>query len=54
VAPVRVACRARVLRVEHDHLGGQKGMAAAIQRFDFLESLPSADQSIGQFAARQF
>ncbi|HEY6349391.1 MAG TPA: PilZ domain-containing protein [Candidatus Angelobacter sp.] len=42
VTPVRVACQARVLRVEHDSLSGQQGMAAAIQRFDFLEGeLPS-------------
>jgi PilZ domain len=41
VVPVRVACRARVLRVEQGDESGQRGMAAAIQRFDFLE----ADQS---------
>lgn len=41
VAPVRVACRATVLRVESDGVVGEKGMAAAIQRFDFLEG---ADQ----------
>lgn len=35
--PVRVACRAKVLRVERDQLSGQKGMAASIERFDFLE-----------------
>ena len=46
VAPVRVACRARVLRVEHDDLSGQKGMAAAIQRFDFLEADRPPDTSI--------
>lgn len=48
VAPVRVACRARVLRVEHDDLSGQQGMAAAIQRFDFLEAEPLPDASIEQ------
>lgn len=46
VAPVRVACRARVLRVEDDDLSGQKGMAAAIQRFDFLEADRIPDTSI--------
>lgn len=38
VVPVRVACHAKVLRIEQDELSGQKGMAAAIQRFDFLET----------------
>jgi len=43
LAPVRVACRARVLRVEQDSLSGQQGMAAAIQGFDYLETdRPSA------------
>lgn len=37
-AQVRVACRARVLRVETATDIGRKGMAAAIQRFDFLET----------------
>ena len=46
VTPVRVACRARVLRVENDDLSGQKGMAAAIQRFDFLEADQIPDTSI--------
>ena|ERR1700746_2760233 len=46
VAPVRVACRARVLRVEQDNLSGQQGMAAAIQRFDFLEADRIPDTSI--------
>jgi len=48
VTPVRVACRARVLRVEQDSLSGQRGMAAAIQRFDFLEAEQIPDQSIEQ------
>lgn len=47
VVPVRVACRARVLRVENDDLSGERGMAAAIQRFDFLEG-PEQDHSIEQ------
>ena len=38
VVPVRVACHAKVLRIEQDEFSGQKGMAAAIQRFDFLEA----------------
>lgn len=49
VAPVRVACRARILRVEQDELSGQKGIAAAIQRFDFLEASPNTSASIEQF-----
>jgi PilZ domain len=40
VVPVRVACRAKVLRVEMDEVGGNQGMAAVIQRFDFLEDTP--------------
>lgn len=48
VVPVRVACRARVLRVEQDNLSGQKGMAAAIQRFDFLEADNFMDQPVEQ------
>jgi PilZ domain len=48
VAPVRVACRAKVLRIEHDELIGLKGMAAAIQRFDYLEAAQSMDRSIEQ------
>ena len=48
VSPVRVACHARVLRVEHDDVSGQKGMAAAIQRFDFLEAEHPADTSLEQ------
>lgn len=48
VAPVRVACQARVLRVERDESNGQKGTAAAIHRFDFLEHSESATQSIEQ------
>jgi hypothetical protein len=46
LAPVRVACRARVLRVERNELNGQKGMAAAIQRFDFLEAAPLPEGSL--------
>jgi PilZ domain len=46
VSPIRVACRARVLRVERDELNGEKGMAAAIQRFDFLQAGHPADQTI--------
>jgi c-di-GMP-binding flagellar brake protein YcgR len=33
---VHVACRARILRVEEDH--GKTGIAAAIQKFDFLST----------------
>lgn len=47
VVPVRVACRAKVLRIEQDEGGGGKGVAAAIQRFDFLEA-PATDSSIEQ------
>lgn len=47
VVPVRVACRAKVLRVEHDEISGEKGLAAVIQRFDFLEE-PTPDRSIEQ------
>lgn len=46
VTPVRVACRARVLRVEQDDPAGPRGMAAAIQRFDFLEAEQLPDHSI--------
>lgn len=45
--PVRVACRAKVLRVEREEGSGERGMAAVIQRFDFLEG-PVPDQSIEQ------
>lgn len=45
LAPVRVACRARVLRVEQNELG-QKGMAAAIQRFDYLEAPQFPEESL--------
>lgn len=45
LAPVRVACRAKVLRVEQNELSGQKGMAAAIQRFDFLEASNLPDEA---------
>lgn len=48
VSPVRVACRARVLRVEHDDISGQNGMAAAIQHFDFLEAGRPPDASLEQ------
>jgi hypothetical protein len=47
VAPVRVACKARVLRVEPDDQSGTNGMAAVIHRFDFLEG-PDPDRSIEQ------
>jgi hypothetical protein len=46
MSSVRVACRARVLRVELNELNGQKGMAAAIQRFDFLEAAPPPNESL--------
>lgn len=46
VTPVRVACQARVLRVECDSLSGQQGMAAAIQRFDFLEVERPSDANL--------
>lgn len=46
VTPVKVACRARVLRVERDDLSGQQGTAAAIQRFDFLEADPPPGSSM--------
>lgn len=36
MVPVRVACRARILRVEYDEVSDQKGIAVAIQKFDFL------------------
>jgi hypothetical protein len=36
VGPIRVACAARIMRLEHDDLDGKKGVAAAIQKFDFL------------------
>lgn len=36
--PVRVACRAKVLRVEEQSETGSKGIAAAIRHFEFLES----------------
>lgn len=45
--PVRVACRAKVLRVEIGDPGNEKGMAAVIQRFDFLEG-PTLDRSLEQ------
>jgi PilZ domain len=48
VVPVRVACRAKVLRVETDEVGGSKGMAAVIQRFDFLEDTPLERKSTQQ------
>lgn len=51
VVPVRVACRARVLRVEQDEISGEKGMAAVIQRFDFLEG-PDPDHSVEQLLDR--
>ena len=38
--PVRVACHAKVLRIETDSFNGERGMAAAIQKFDFLEAEP--------------
>jgi len=41
--PVRVACHARILRIENDALDGERGMAAAIQRFDFLEAEPISE-----------
>jgi hypothetical protein len=47
LAPVRVACRAKVLRVEREDGSGERGMAAVIQRFDFLEG-PIPDRSIEQ------
>ncbi len=34
--PVRVACRAKVLRVESNEASSERGMAASIQGFDFL------------------
>lgn len=46
VTSVRVACRAKILRLEHDGSRGKKGIAAAIQGFEFLienESLQDAD-----------
>lgn len=49
VSPVRVACRARVLRVELDDISGQQGTAAAIQRFDYLEADHPPESSIQQF-----
>lgn len=52
IAPVRVACRARVVRVEKDEFSGQKGMAAAIQRFDFLEAIQTAGQPRKQFISQ--
>ena len=52
IAPVRVACRARVLRVEKDEFNGQKGMAAAIQRFDFLEAVQTVNRPMKQFINR--
>lgn len=48
VTPVKVACRARVLRVEHDDFSGQQGTAAAIQGFDFLEADQLAESSMQQ------
>jgi hypothetical protein len=45
-APVQVACRAKVLRVEHDAVSGQKGMAAAIQKFHHLGIEPTTHESI--------
>lgn len=35
---VQVACRAKVLRVEQDRVSGKMGIAAAMQKFDFLTS----------------
>lgn len=39
---VQVACRAKVLRVEQDQASGKMGIAAAIQKFDFLTNQDSA------------
>ncbi len=36
IGAIRVACHARVIRLEQDILGGKQGVAAAIQKFDFL------------------
>lgn len=36
VGPIRVACHARILRLEYDSIGSKQGVAAAIQKFDFL------------------
>ena len=36
VSPIRVACHAKILRLEQDMINGKKGIAVAIQKFDFL------------------
>lgn len=46
LAPVSVACRATILRVEMNELSGQKGMAATIEKFDFLEAASIPDESL--------
>lgn len=33
---IRVRCQGRVVRVDHDTDGGQVGIAAAIEQYDFL------------------
>jgi hypothetical protein len=43
VMPLRVACRVVILRVESDAETGQKGFAAAIQTFEFLNEAGAAD-----------
>jgi hypothetical protein len=35
---LRVRCRARVVRVEHDSVGRQVGAAALIEQYEFVES----------------
>ena len=35
-SPIRVACHAKILRLEQDNMSGKKGIAVAIQKFDFL------------------
>ena len=42
-AHVQVACRAKILRIERDGISGRTGMAAAIQQFDFLTELRTAE-----------
>ena len=52
-APLQVACRAKVLRVEHDAISGKKGMAAAIQKFHHFGIAPPIDESIEQLFRTQ-
>ena len=36
LSPIRVACHAKILRLEQETISGEKGIAVAIQKFDFL------------------